>query len=221
MTDAERTAAHEAGHACACVLLGVPVRLVDVVGDARTLGVVRHGLEQMYNRDDARKRMIIILCGPIEGADHWADVPSWPLNPAASTDEHNLHALAEYQGLDREGYNEIRARGAEPDARPVLPVVARRGHGDARLLPAHRPGADRSARRDCEGGLRMDRLLLKATVTTTDEGLFSAVISTAAADRENDVVIPGVDDHVGERESGWRSRRTRRAGGSRGCRRCA
>ena len=107
MTDAERKAAHEAGHACACVLLGVPVRLVDVVGDARTLGVVRHGLEQMYNRDDARKRMIIILCGPIEGADHWADVPSWPLNPAASTDEHNLHALAEYLGLDREGYNEI------------------------------------------------------------------------------------------------------------------
>jgi HK97 family phage prohead protease len=36
----------------------------------------------------------------------------------------------------------------------------------------------------------MDRLLLKATVTTTDEGTFSAVISTAAADRENDVVIP-------------------------------
>ena len=58
MTDAERTAAHEAGHACACVLLGVPVRLIDVVGDARSLGVVRHGLEQMYNRDDARKRII-------------------------------------------------------------------------------------------------------------------------------------------------------------------
>lgn len=36
----------------------------------------------------------------------------------------------------------------------------------------------------------MDRLLLKATVTTTDQGTFSAVISTAAADRENDVVIP-------------------------------
>ena len=37
----------------------------------------------------------------------------------------------------------------------------------------------------------MDRLLLKATVTTTDQGTFTAVISTAAADRENDVVIPG------------------------------
>jgi HK97 family phage prohead protease len=36
----------------------------------------------------------------------------------------------------------------------------------------------------------MDRLLLKATVTTTDQGTFSAVISTAATDRENDVVIP-------------------------------
>jgi HK97 family phage prohead protease len=37
----------------------------------------------------------------------------------------------------------------------------------------------------------MNHLLLKATVTTTDLGEFSAVISTAAADRENDVVIPG------------------------------
>jgi hypothetical protein len=109
MTPAERTAAHEAGHACACVLLGVPVRLVDVVGDARSLVVVRHGLEQMYNRDDARKRMVIILCGQIEGADHWAEVPSWPLNPNASTDEHNLDALAEYLELDRAGYNEIAA----------------------------------------------------------------------------------------------------------------
>ena len=107
MTPAERTAAHEAGHACACVMLGVPVRVVDVVGDAQAAGYVRHGLEQMYNRDDARKRMVIILCGQIEGADHWAEVPSWPLNPGASTDEYNLDALADWLGLDREGYNEI------------------------------------------------------------------------------------------------------------------
>lgn len=107
MTPAERTAAHEAGHACACVMLGVPVRLIDVVGDARSLGLVRHGLEQIHNRDDAHKRMIIVLCGQIEGADHWAHVPSWPLNPDASSDEHNLDALADYLGLDERGYNDI------------------------------------------------------------------------------------------------------------------
>jgi hypothetical protein len=52
VTDAERLAAHEAGHAVACVLLGVPVRLIDVAGDAHALGRVRHGLEQITSHDD-------------------------------------------------------------------------------------------------------------------------------------------------------------------------
>ena len=107
MNDQERLVAHEAGHACACVLLGVPVRLVDVAGDATTLGRVRHGLEEIRTPDDARKRMIIILCGPIESADDWGAVPPWPLNPNASTDEHNLAALADYLGLDKRGYEHI------------------------------------------------------------------------------------------------------------------
>jgi hypothetical protein len=107
VNDAERLAAHESGHACACVLLGVPVRLIDVAGDATSLGRVRHGLEQVTSRDDARKRIIIILCGQIEGAEDWDEVPSWPLNPDASTDEANLHALADYLGLDKQGYDDL------------------------------------------------------------------------------------------------------------------
>lgn len=103
MTDAERTAAHEAGHACACVLLGVDVWLIDVAGDAEALGRVRHGLEDILSPDDARKRMLIILCGQIEGAEDWDEVPCWPLNPNASTDENNLHALGDYLGLDGDG----------------------------------------------------------------------------------------------------------------------
>jgi hypothetical protein len=107
MTDAERIAAHEAGHACACVVLNVPIRLIDVAGDATALGRVRHDLEDITSRDDARKRMLIILAGSIESADHWHEVPSWPLNPSASTDEHNLDALAEWLGLDRKCYDEV------------------------------------------------------------------------------------------------------------------
>jgi hypothetical protein len=99
MTPAERTAAHEAGHACARVVLGVPVRLIDVVGDATALGVVRHDLEQSNNRDDARKRTLIILCGQIEGADHWAHVPSWPLYREVAVDALNLTLDPLYQSL--------------------------------------------------------------------------------------------------------------------------
>lgn len=36
----------------------------------------------------------------------------------------------------------------------------------------------------------MEHLLLKATVTTTDQGLFTAVISAASVDREKDIVRP-------------------------------
>jgi len=108
MTDAERIAAHEAGHACACVVLGVPVRLVDVAGDATALGRVRHGLEQIDNPDDARKRMKIILCGWIESVEDWDELPSWPLNPNASTDEHNLATLADYLELDSRSYDDVR-----------------------------------------------------------------------------------------------------------------
>jgi hypothetical protein len=107
MTEAERLAAHEAGHAAAAVVLGVPVRLVDVAGDATALGRVRHDLEQIHSPDDARKRMKIILCGWIESVEDWDELPSWPLDPNASTDEHNLHALAGYLRLDSPSYSDV------------------------------------------------------------------------------------------------------------------
>jgi hypothetical protein len=72
------------------------------------LGVVRHGLEQVTSRDDARRRMLIILCGLIEGADDWDDIPEWPLRTNASSNELNLQAMAEYLGLDRESYDALR-----------------------------------------------------------------------------------------------------------------
>jgi hypothetical protein len=89
------------------VVLGVPVHLVDVVGDAETLGRVRHGLEDIRTPEDAHKRMLIILAGQIEGAEHWHEVPAWPLNPNASRDEYNLDALAEWLDLDEKGYGEV------------------------------------------------------------------------------------------------------------------
>ena len=107
MTDAKRVAAHEAGHAVAAVLLGVPVLLIDVVGDATASGRVRHGLEQVSDSEDARKRMLLILAGPIMAAQSWDEVPDWPLETHRSTDERNLAMLAGYLGLDEAGYREL------------------------------------------------------------------------------------------------------------------
>jgi hypothetical protein len=99
----DRLAAHEAGHAAACVALGVPVLLVDTIGDDQVAGRVHHGLE-VRTRGDARDRMQIILCGLIESADTWDDMPTWPLRRDASTDEANLSDLADALGLDDAGY---------------------------------------------------------------------------------------------------------------------
>ncbi len=107
MSDRESIAAHEAGHACACVLLNVGVKLIDIAGDATALGRVRHeGEDNIRTREDARKRMLIILCGPFE-SDDWEAIPKWPLHPGRSTDEYNLKALADALGLDERGYNDV------------------------------------------------------------------------------------------------------------------
>ena len=69
---------------------------------------MRHDLEQVTSENDARKRIIIILCGQIESAEDWDELPSWPLRTHASTDEHNLAALADYLDLDERSYNDLK-----------------------------------------------------------------------------------------------------------------
>lgn len=103
----EQLARHEGGHASVAVLLGVPVFLVDVAGDAKSLGFVRHGAERVTDVDTALKRMLIALAGPLMGCESLEEVPSWPLDSAASTDEANLAALSDYLGLDERGYREV------------------------------------------------------------------------------------------------------------------
>jgi hypothetical protein len=104
---ADQVARHEAGHAVAAVLLGIPVLLIDVIGDAKSLGFVRHAGERITGPDMARKRMVLTLCGPIESAESWDDVPSWPLETHRSTDERNLSVLADYLGLNGAGYRAV------------------------------------------------------------------------------------------------------------------
>jgi hypothetical protein len=114
---AEETCRHEAGHACAAALLGMSVRLIDTVprheltpggGLCTIFGVVRHSGERIVDRESARNRMLVILCGPIESAESWLDVPHWPLDEHAdTTDERNLWALADWLGYDRSDYHEV------------------------------------------------------------------------------------------------------------------
>ena len=97
----EQLAAHEAGHACACVLLHIPVRVVSVTPDADVVGNVRHGgfVDHELVPEDvesAKLRMQVILCGLIMGDCDEDPVPDWPIPEGVpGSDRANLKAFAE------------------------------------------------------------------------------------------------------------------------------
>jgi hypothetical protein len=105
-------AAHEAGHACAAVVLGADVLTIDMIGNEQYDGVVRHTLDDRYP-SNARKRMKIILAGMIESADDADDLPTWPLRRDCSTDEANLADLAHRLRLDQKAYRQIEREALE------------------------------------------------------------------------------------------------------------
>ncbi len=109
MSFAERIAAHEAGHAAMLMVLGVGVKVVDVVGDGGTcFGYVAHDL-RVTDRKTALHRMMVILAGPLE-SDTWEQIPKWPLRRDASPDEALLASLADAVGLTHEDYDELVSR---------------------------------------------------------------------------------------------------------------
>jgi hypothetical protein len=113
---------HEAGHAAAATLLGLMVRLVDTT--ARTEPTPGGGLcivygsvhyrEVITDRDSARRRMVVILCGPMESANGWDDLPHWPLDEHAdTTDERNLWALCDWLDLEERDYRKVMLEAIE------------------------------------------------------------------------------------------------------------
>jgi len=107
----DQVAAHEAGHAVACVLLGVPVSLIDTIGDEHTTGRVFHD-HQIVTRGDAIDRMKIVLAGLIESAEHPDDLPEWPLRPGIVkgsyvSDEHALFLIAQAIDLTEDEYRRV------------------------------------------------------------------------------------------------------------------
>ncbi len=107
--NAERVAAHEAGHAAMLMVLGVGVRVIDVVGDgAECLGYVAHDL-RVTDRESAIRRMVSVLAGPLE-SDPWEQIPKWPLRYDASPDEALLASLADAIELTHKDYDDLVAR---------------------------------------------------------------------------------------------------------------
>jgi hypothetical protein len=157
----EQLCRHEAGHACAAALLGLNVQLLDTItryeatpgGGLRVVyGVVRHsgGID---DRDSARRRMIVILCGPLEGAESWDEVPSWPLSEdAPTTDEYNLWALADWLGLDEADYREVFREALALSLTSEYRILHQAVTGLLDYVPRLDPGAFEQVRAIVRGG---------------------------------------------------------------------
>lgn len=94
MTPDEHTRPHEAGHAASALLLSIPVRLVDVVGNQTCAGFVDHA-HKFTDVAGARRHAIMVLCGPAMGNRPGTPMPEWPLRDDTTPDERQLKAIAD------------------------------------------------------------------------------------------------------------------------------
>jgi hypothetical protein len=59
------TAEHEAAHAAACMVLGLPVVSVDALGDGKTYaGLTRHGVHGVRDTREVAFKLAIVLAAP-------------------------------------------------------------------------------------------------------------------------------------------------------------
>lgn len=198
MSTLEHTCAHEAGHAAACMLLGVPVRLVDATGDATTLGRTEHeGAD-----GDPETRMKIILGGLVASAESISDLPAWPLDPDhGTTDERRLALLAKVLDLDAGRYGEIvdevLALSESPEYKRLHIAIAHalEQHGQLDAIALRRIKA-LGEEKD------MQHTTKSATVTAAEQGEFTAIAAAYSVDRVKDQIIPGAFANTIDR---WRT----------------
>jgi hypothetical protein len=106
----EDIARHESGHACAAVLLGIPVTAarIERTPDGRPWGFISYpDLLAEIDKKRVRDIAVMTMCGPImEGRD----LPSWPPSrDAYHQDERHMACYADYLGLDEAGWYGLRA----------------------------------------------------------------------------------------------------------------
>jgi HK97 family phage prohead protease len=136
------------------------------------------------DRDTAHDLLLIALAGRL-GHDEPEWPPAWPPSEQRSNDERLAAILAGYLNLDAAGWRTVCGKAWKLAAsRPF-----------ARLERTFTTALKQSPRLDAKAidaliGDTMQHLTLKAVITpTTDQGTFTAVISSEAVDRERDVVL--------------------------------
>jgi HK97 family phage prohead protease len=185
---------HEAGHAAMALTLGLDV--VDARADYHEVTVEPADpdapagyVDIVHDPDRPRDYALAVLAGPLcEDAPGWP--PRWPILAPITDDEAQLGRLAKTLDLDEPGWNRL--------VRDAYEITASRQfvrlHCALSTLFEEGRQVDRHTLRQVKAiaeERHMQHITFKAvTTTTTDQGVFEAVISTQSVDRENDVVVP-------------------------------
>jgi len=188
------SAAHEARHAAMALLLAVPLKEASAHATEDSLGHVLMDLPSKWVRDlepDLVRRLAsVIAAGELGDDPDWP--PEWPDADAQRLDERQLASIVAHLELDRDEWKaltkEMRQHARRPEFKNmerVLDALLETG-----LVLKARQLKD-VGKTYLRGDDQMQHLTFKAATTVqTDQGVFEAVISTEAVDRERDVVMP-------------------------------
>jgi hypothetical protein len=108
----EQIQLHEAGHAAACLSLGIPVRFVSVIPGRGFGGWVTVDRPVDPDPEYLIKQATDIMCAWIEGCNSMDEIPDWPLDsrPVTSTDEQDLARIASELEWDEYDYGRLKLK---------------------------------------------------------------------------------------------------------------
>jgi HK97 family phage prohead protease len=187
----DRIGTHEAGHAAAMILAGIPIERIEV-GDYEGAAIVDWSRASLGDDVDPRDLMRAILAGPLsEGRS----APAWPLVADVSEDEDDLLTLARYAGLGAEDYrrlvNEAHALVTDPEfhrlSAKLATALEAMPHLDSKaislLLDQRQKGATSMATTRTKQ--------TTSTPATTERGEFTALAAGWGVDRQREQIRRG------------------------------
>jgi HK97 family phage prohead protease len=181
------TAAHEARHASAALLLGVDIVEASVERDGSGHVTPSWENQSVADPDTARNLATLILCGRI-GDDGWP--PAYPSKSAPTEDEQQLAVLAEHLNLDEGDCSRLVTEALQLSATSEF---TRLEHAIAHLLAQGHVLDEHTLHhvKQIASEAKMQHKQVGAVSVATDAGTFSAIAACYTLDRQGDVIVPG------------------------------